>query len=150
MLNLPPRLLGADPILPIPPVLEDWMFQSTIEIAVLMRLAAADPEGATEHLAKVYEWKYAEATTIAKAVVGTGSALALLPLLPLIQPIATAPLSLVGVLIILGSALTLILLGSGLFVAARRLHLEFLAAQTLLGHLVEIHPFLGRYQETQS
>jgi len=115
-----------------------------------MRLAAADPARAADHISKVYEWKYSEATTIAKALVGTGSALVVLLLLPIIQPDKAAPLSEFGLVVVVASALVMIVLGSGLYLGARRYHLEFLAAQTLLAHLVDIHPFLSLYEESKS
>lgn len=113
-----------------------------------MGVVAADPDSAAEHVAKVYEWKYTEATTIAKALVGSGFALFLPLLLPVVQPDAEAPLAQTGILVVVSSAAVLALLGCGFFLAARRFHREYLEAQTLLGQLKEIQPFLRLYRES--
>ncbi|GEM_PF-6044601 len=112
-----------------------------------MSVVAANPDSASEHVAKVYDWKYAEATTIAKAFVGAGFALFLPLLLPVVQPDAKAPLSMGAMLVVVISSAVLVVLGCTLFLAARRFHQEYLAAQTLLGQLREIQPFLSLYQE---
>lgn len=126
------------------------MARSSINIASLMGIVAADPNSAADHVAKVYEWKYSEATTIAKALVGAGFALFLPLLLPVVQPNAEAPLSSTGIAVVICSAAVLALLGCGFFLAARRFHREYLAAQTLLGQLKEIQPFLSLYRDSRA
>lgn len=126
------------------------MFRSQVTIAVIMRLVAADPAAAAAHLTKVYEWKYSEAITVAKALAGTGGALILALLVPALAPDTTAPLSVAGAIVVFASAAVAIGVGSLLFVWARRIHLEFLAAETLVGQIVEIRPFLKLYESTRS
>lgn len=127
-----------------------FVSQSSISIEALMRLVAVDNAAASEHVTKVYEWKYSEATTTAKSLVAGGFALFLPLLLPVLQPDSESPLSPLGLWIVVLSAALLIVLGGILFVSARRLHREYLAAQTLLGQLKEIRPFLHLYQERAS
>ena len=114
-----------------------------------MDLAAADPAAAADHLAKVYEWKYQEKMATAKAVLATGSALVLIPLLPIIQPDSRSPLDAFGVTILFISAAVLMAFGVGAFFAARQTHVEYLRAQSLLAELVEISPFIRLYRESQ-
>ncbi|CAH0237841.1 hypothetical protein SRABI03_02886 [Microbacterium foliorum] len=123
------------------------MGESSVSIGALMRLVAVDAPAASDHLTKVYDWKYSEATAIAKALVAGGFALFLPLLLPVVQPDSESPLSPLGLWLVIASAVILVLLGGGLFVRARRFHREYLAAQTLLGQLREIQPFLHLYQD---
>lgn len=122
------------------------MNESSVSIEALMRLVAVDAPAASDHLTKVYEWKYSEATGIAKALVAGGFALLLPLLLPVVQPDSESPLSTLGLWLVVASAALLILIGGLRFLLARRFHREYLAAQTLLGQLKEIQPFLHLYQ----
>jgi hypothetical protein len=113
-----------------------------------MSLVAADPVRAAEHLSKVYEWRYSEQLTAAKALVAAALAIGLAPVVPILQPDTSAPISMPGVFALYGSALVLVVVGVVQYFRSRRIHNEYLAAQTLLGRLVEIRPFLRLYEES--
>lgn len=123
------------------------MAKSTIRVSALMDLASLESDTAHEYLTKVYEWRHERMTTVARALTGSGLALALTPLLPILQPEQEAPLEWGWVVGIWAAAGVQIGVGAGSFVAGRRLHTEFLAAQQLLGELTELRPFLRKYQE---
>lgn len=124
------------------------MAQPAITVRTIMDMVVADPDSAAGHLSKVYDWRYSERVTTAKALVGAASALVLTPLLPFLQ--SGSELTWWGAAVQYGSAVVLLAIGAGMYRSARRIHREFLAAQSLLGRLVEIRPFLRRYEESRA
>jgi len=126
------------------------MSKSSITIEELMRIVAADAGSASDHVTKIYDWKYAEASTVARSLVGAAFALLLPLLLPVVQPDSGSPLSTFGVWVVIGGSAVLVTLGGIFFLLGRRLHNEYLAAQTLLGNLREIEHFLRLYKGARS
>ena len=117
-----------------------------MDVAALMDLAASTPDTAAEHLAKIYEWKHSQISSTGKAFAGGGLALFLAPLVPVLAPEVGATLTWFGVVITWTAAGLLFVVGSIVFFEARKLEAEYLAAQSLLGQIVEIHPFLRLYK----
>jgi hypothetical protein len=113
-----------------------------MRIATLMDLAAANPENAADHLARVYEWKRTALETTAKGAAGVGVTLALATVIPVLVPDPDVTLTWAGFWVTWTGSALLVVVGAGVFAFARRLELEYLAAQNLLCELVEIHAFL--------
>jgi hypothetical protein len=120
------------------------MSKTGIKIADLMALAAASSGDPSEHLAQVYTWKHERTALAAKAFAGVGTALALTPLLPIMQP-STVAIQWGWVAATWIAAAVLILIGAGIFLAGMRIHAEYLNAQRLLAEFVEVQPFLRLY-----
>lgn len=117
-----------------------------VQVADLIDLATVESDDPHTLLTSLYGWKYEHMTTAAKAMAGAGSAIAVATLVPLIQVdkgTSTAWGWLVAAWISSG---LLILLGSILFSLARRVHAEFVAAQSLLAELIEVRSFIRLYR----
>ena len=111
-----------------------------------MDMAASHPLTAAEHLARVYEWKREQSATTGKALAGAGLALMIAPIVPVVAQDAAVPLAWLAILVTWASAVILLVAGSIVFSRTQRIDTEYLAAQSLLAELVEIHPFLKLYK----
>lgn len=118
------------------------MAREAVTLRTLIELVSADASSAAQHLARVYEWRYAERSALAKALVGGGFALILAPLVPLIQPEVGAPPSSLMIVALYVCAAVLVVTGAIIQFRSRTIHREYLAAQALLGRLIEIRPFI--------
>ncbi|WP_435744728.1 hypothetical protein [Microbacterium sp. PMB16] len=122
-----------------------------IDVNDLISLAVVESDDPHALLTAVYEWKYEHLTTAAKATAGAGSAIVLATLVPVIQVDPSTTLNWFSLIVAWVAAAVLILIGAGVFSVARKVHSEFLAAQSLLAELIDVRPFVRLYQTaTQS
>lgn len=117
-----------------------------VEVRDLIDLAAIESEDPHSFLTAVYQWKYQHLTTAAKALAGAGSAVMLATLVPVIQVDDSSSLNWPSLIVAWGAAAILILIGAGTFSLARRVHSEFVAAQSLLAELVDVRAFVKLYR----
>lgn len=118
------------------------------DVSDLIELAVMPGPGATEHLTKVYDWRYSHILSQARGLAGSGFAIITVAILPLIQPDVDNPISRASMITALSGALLLVILGSARFIYAARVHREFVAAQALLAELIGIRPFIRLYRST--
>ncbi|MDN4596709.1 hypothetical protein [Leifsonia virtsii] len=117
-----------------------------VTVADLVDLATVELDDPYSLLTALYGWKADHMATTAKALAGAGSAVALATLVPLIQVDSTKSIGWGWLIAAWVAASVLIAIGIIAFSFARRLHAEFVAAQALLGELVEIRAFIRRYR----
>lgn len=117
-----------------------------VEVRDLIDLAVIESEDPHTLLTSVYQWKYEHLTTAAKALAGAGSAVALATLVPVVQVDNSASLSWFSLIVAWVAAAVLIAIGAGTFSLARRVHSEFVAAQSLLAELVDVRAFVKLYR----
>ncbi len=117
-----------------------------VEVRDLIDLAVIESEDPHALLTAVYQWKYDYLTTAAKALAGAGSAVVLATLVPVIQIDHASPLNWFSLIVAWVAAAVLIVIGAGTFSLARRVHSEFVAAQSLLAELVDVRAFVRLYR----
>ncbi|UBH07055.1 hypothetical protein K8P10_002566 [Leucobacter sp. Psy1] len=118
-----------------------------VVVADLMELATIDSAEAHTLLTSMYQWKYEYLSTAAKAVAGAGSAVFLATLVPVFQAAKTIGFGWGWIFAAWAGAIILVFLGGWTFILARKVHAEFVAAQSLLAELIEVRPFLRAYRE---
>lgn len=116
------------------------------DVSDLIALATLDGDEASDHLARVYEWRQSRRVTQGKALVGVGSAVVLAVIVPLVQQDPDRPLSVVALVVTLASAALLVVVGSLVFWSSSRIQREYIFAQSLLDELKQIRPFLKLYR----
>ena len=121
--------------------------RSKLQVRDLMDLAAMEGDDAAGVLSTVYGWLYDHLIARAKALAAAGSAVALTTILPIISPSKSEPPSQIAIVVTLLAAAVLLVVGLVMYFRARQVHIEFIAAQSLLSELIELRPFLRRLRE---